>query len=59
MSEEKNPFADSDGLPKDGQSAEFYKWEKEKAKERLDKLPPAEQKQVIEAEAALNKRMAS
>jgi hypothetical protein len=59
MSTNKNPYANPDGSPIDGKEPEFFEWEKNKDKERLDKLPEGEKAAEIEAQQDMNKRMQS
>jgi len=55
----KNPFANEDGSPIDGEEPDFFEWEKQRAIKELDKLPPEEKEKAIESERALNERMNS
>lgn len=59
MNNDKNPYANPDGSPIDGKEPEFFEWEKNKDKERLNKLSPEEKKAEISAQQDLNKRMQS
>lgn len=56
---QENPYGNSDGTPKDGKEAEFFKWAREKHLKELDKLPPGEKKKQLEAEKSLADRMNS
>jgi hypothetical protein len=59
MSTDKNPYANPDGSSIDGKEPEFFEWEKQKDKQRLDKLPEAEKQADIDSQRALNDRMQS
>lgn len=59
MSDKKNPYANPDGSPIDGKEPEFFEWEKNKDKDRLDKLPDDQKQAEIDAQRDLNKRMQS
>lgn len=55
----KNPFANEDGSPIDGQEKDFFDWEIEHSRQELEKLPEEKQIEILESEHALNKRMDS
>lgn len=56
---ENNPYANPDGSPIDGKEEEFFDWEKQKDKERLDLMPKEERDAAIASQRALNDRMQS
>ncbi len=59
MEKEKNPYANPDGSPIDGNEPEFFAWEKDQAEKRLNAMSPEEREKAIKSQEALQKRMES
>lgn len=57
--EDKNPYANSDGSPKQGQAIKFFDWEEAKDKERLAKMTPEERKKELAARKTFADKMNS
>lgn len=57
--EDKNPYANSDGSPKEGQAIKYFDWEEAKDKERLEKMTPAERREELDARKSLAEKMNS
>jgi hypothetical protein len=57
--EEKNPFANTDGSPIEGKEPEFYAWEKAAAQMKLETMSPDEKLKRVQADLDLDKRMDS
>lgn len=59
MSEKKNPYSNANGSPIDGKEPEFFAWERNRDKKRLNVLPAAEKEKELKAQRDLNDRMQS
>lgn len=57
--ENKNPYANADGSPKDDHMAEFWAWEEKKTQDHLASLPKEERDQKEAAMKSLSEKMKS